>query len=206
MERMRELSQMFSRQTFLDYGLVVINNDFSRKDEVESAFLETGTSVPVRFVHNEFNMGILSRYLETRKSGCEYAVFLDDDLSFRKDMMSVFCSEKKRRSVSSVLAYVFDREHKCKKRVKTDPTVIGSGCCVLDADIIRTQGFWNGWKPEFFVCDDYWLSYYAKRQGYELRLSGAPVFLNLPDKSSMLKNKTVQKIKEDFAFDYGWLG
>ncbi len=199
LENLPETLKQLDEQSFKEFKLHILNNSIQDKEQVEDLVAKHKGKLDVAIKHFELNMGPMIRFMEAKNSDYEYVVFLDDDESFSKDMMKVFDSEKKPRHLFARVANNFLSGFNVRKRV-TDGKAdyLGPGGMIADADIFRKPSFWSEWKPEFYVIDDMWLSYFAEKEEWSKLASKAAIVLKSSGPDSMLRNELIRKIKVHF--------
>lgn len=203
--RLAQTLDELSRQTYSDFHTVVINNNILRRQEVDLIVARSALT-NVCIAQQEFNTGTVGRYLMARNSSCDYAVFLDDDMTVNPEMMADFNAEKEPQALKSILGINFTDDFNSKKKAypKFPAKVLGPGAMIADASLFRQDSFWSEWRPEFYVIDDLWISYYASTRGWKLEVISAKVFMNRSEDTAMLKNPIIQDLKLKFTQTHTW--
>lgn len=206
--KLQQTLEKLEKQTFVDFDIVIINNNTDQEviNEVNRIVSESPNSLNITVKHQIVNLGTMIRFKIAADNGCDYAVFLDDDMTIGKEMMEIFNKEKEPQSLKSIVGINFQDTFEVRKRANpTKPAkILGPGAMIADASLFRDPEFWKLWRPEFYVIDDLWVSYYAHMKGWKLVVSESKVFLNPSDKNSMLRNQVIQGLKMRFTELYKW--
>lgn len=200
--------KQLDQQTFKKFDLYILNNNIFEKEKVEQLVKENKGSLGITIKHMDYNTGPMIRFVEARNSTYPYVVFLDDDEDFGCEMMETFNKEKSQKTLSARVASNFDDKIHVRTRIRPGENAkyLGPGGMIADASIFRNEDFWKEWKPEFYVIDDCWLSYFAKKIGFRLISSKAVIMLRNSEMTSMLKNETIRSLKQIFVEKYNWKG
>jgi len=207
LENLPQALQQLDGQTFKNFRVHILNNSFKAKDKVDKIVSDNKGKLDVVVKHFEFNQGPMIRFFEAKNSEYEYVVFLDDDESFSYNMMDTFNSEKgPKKLVARVGANFKDNIHIRTSVLCGDAKYVGPGGMIADASMFRMEEFWKDWKPEFYVADDLWLSYFAEKSGWKKIAIKIGIVLRSSGLHSMLKNQTIRTIKQSFVDVYNWKG
>lgn len=199
--------QQLDRQTFKNFRVHILNNNFRNSGKVDRIVSENKGELDVVVKHFEFNLGPMIRFFEAKKSDYEYVVFLDDDEDFSYNMLEIFNAEKAPKTLKARVGANFkDNIHVRSCVLCGDAKYLGPGGMIADASIFRTEEFWKDWKPEFYVADDLWLSYFAGKLGWKKIAIKIGIVLRSSGSQSMLKNQTIKTIKQEFVNMYNWKG
>jgi len=207
LEFLPETLLQLNQQTFQDFNLHILNNNIKEKVKVEEVVKTHKGELNIQIKHSDFNHGPMIRFYEAKISEYDYVVFLDDDEAFSKNMMEVFNSEKSPCSMSSRVTSNFTDSFISRTRVvKGEAKYVGPGGLITDASIFRKPEFWDEWKPEYYVIDDMWLSYFASKLGWKKTASKVAIVLKSSTNTSMLRNINIQNLKQAFIEQYNWKG
>lgn len=207
LENLSGALQQLGGQTFKDFRVHILNNSFKDRDKVEKIVSDNKGKLDIVVKHFEFNQGPMIRFFEAKKSDYEYVVFLDDDESFAYNMMEVFNNEKAPKTLSARVGANFkDNIHVRTCVLCGNAKYLGPGGMIADASIFRMEEFWKEWKPEFYVADDLWLSYFSGKIGWNKKAIKIGIVLRSSGSQSMLKNQTIRTIKKAFVDFYNWKG
>jgi hypothetical protein len=122
-------------------------------------------------------------------------------------MMETFNKEKAPKTLAARVGANFkDNIHVRSSVLSGDAKYLGPGGMIADASIFRMEDFWKEWKPEFYVADDLWLSYFAEKNGWKKVAIKIGIVLRSSGSVSMLKNQTIREIKQAFVNAYNWKG
>ena len=205
LERLEKTLSQLNAQTFKNFDLYILNNNPQEKKYVEDLILQHKGSLNITLCHSEINLGPMVRFLKAKELDYSYAVILDDDEDFGITMMEVFNAEKEEKTLKAVVASDFKDDFTKRKRAYDGiAKYLGPGGMIADMSIFKMDEFWELWKPEYYVADDCWLSYFAQKIGWKTTVSKAPLFLSRSDENSMLRQKTIQDIKNNFVKNYEW--
>jgi len=207
LENLQQALSQLNSQTFKDFRLHILNNNFKDKDRVEKIVKDNKGNLDIRVKHFEFNQGPMIRFFEAKNSDYDFVVFLDDDESFAANMMDVFNKEKTPKTLAARVGANFrDNIHVRSSVAFGNSKYLGPGGMIADASIFRMEEFWKTWKPEYYVADDLWLSYFAFKNGWGKKAIKIGIVLKSSGRGSMLKNQTIRLIKQAFVDEYNWKG
>lgn len=207
LENLRESLEQLNEQTFKDFRLHVLNNNPAVRSKLDKIVSDYKGNLDVVVKHYDFNQGPMIRFFEAKNSDYDYVVFLDDDEFFSVSMMETFNKEKAPKTLAARVGANFkDNIHVRSSVLSGDAKYLGPGGMIADASIFRMEDFWKEWKPEFYVADDLWLSYFAEKNGWKKVAIKIGIVLRSSGSVSMLKNQTIREIKQAFVNAYNWKG
>lgn len=207
LENLRESLEQLNEQTFKDFRLHVLNNNPAVRSKLDKIVSDYKGNLDVVVKHYDFNQGPMIRFFEAKNSDYDYVVFLDDDEFFSVSMMETFNKEKAHKTLAARVGANFkDNIHVRSSVLSGDAKYLGPGGMIADASIFRMEDFWKEWKPEFYVADDLWLSYFAEKNGWKKIAIKIGIVLRSSGSVSMLKNQTIREIKQAFVNVYNWKG
>lgn len=195
-----------NKQTFKNFDLYFLNNNCFEKEKIEKSINEHKDTLNVYIKNYEFNTGPMIRFVEAGKSEYQHVIFLDDDEEFSAETVEVLYKERAEKTLSARVAANFKDNFHIRTRVKPGEQAkyLGPGGMIVDASIFRKEEFWKNWSPEFYVCDDCWLSYFAEKENWNKKASNVVIGLNHSESTAMLKNSVIRDLKQKFVEKYNW--
>jgi len=207
-DRLEETLRQIQDQTFKDFDLYVINNNPSLTGEINEVI--SRFSMNITLYHSRANLGFINRHLLAKELAASYPfiIMLDDDLDIKKNAFSVLNSEKKKKTIKSILAlnfksFFYDQQE--EKEAKPSKYV-GPGGMICDSSLFLIPEFWSEWELEYYLIDDFWVSYFAGKLGWECGKSLAPMILKTDgdDGVKTYKKNAVMLLRNDFVEKYKW--
>ena len=197
--RAGEIAESLRCQGFGGFDACFINNRPDMGAEVESACRGFGV------IHSGYNAGPIARFIQARACRHPFVIFIDDDMILHETSIGLLAEAAERNSLKAVIGADFKRCFEARKKVYSGRAkYLGPGGMVADASIFRDSRFWDGWKPQWHVADDIWLSFQAEKAGWKKEVVQAKTRMLPATTESMLRQGIIQDIKQEVVDALGW--
>jgi hypothetical protein len=209
-ERLPDILQIANEQrSDRPIRLVLWNNDITLGEQyraVIAAFARTEPRITVELFSSTTNVGGIGRFLALReltRTGYNGPfIMIDDDQNVTPEFVQDLLAAWQPRTIAGVWAWNNDGRYWSRTQVVDDgaPAVhVGTGGSICDSQITRHDEFFTAIPPRFLFMEDMWMSQYARRNGWSLRMVDSPVTFVLSEKD---QGHALFDRKEEF---YAWM-
>lgn len=197
------LAQLAAQRGAPPIRLLLWNNAPANDEQYRRAAsaVPPGAVSSVELRSSRTNFGGIARFFlvaRLRRAGYDGPVImLDDDQSFEDDFVAALLSRYRPRSIAGVWAFTQRGTYWGRDEVLDGGTAtyVGTGGCVVDAQIVDLPGFWTRLPDRFSFIEDQWMSYRARVAGWSLRKADLPVEFVLQERN---QHHGMLEIKDEF--------
>ena len=130
----------------------------------------------------------------------DYVIFIDDDQIFEPTFIETLVNEAKPNTISGW--YAWEIHGKYFNRVPANPKAdyVGTGGMICDINAFKNPEIFEIPKKYWFI-EDLWLSYIAKKMGYELLKSKVHMeFMPGETEKDQFRVNNLRELKEEFYY------
>lgn len=173
-------------QTDRNFELYIWNNNFDKKNVLESHITSSHPHFNIHVHHSHKNVGGIGRFYLThhllKHTNFRYVIFIDDDQSFGDELVANFRSHAKPNHSFNWYGRRFRKGYPYRQLNKngrpindaSDPTKLaninigsefhygGTGGMIIDTRVFNNIKLFYDLPKEYLFVEDLWLSFYAK--------------------------------------------
>jgi hypothetical protein len=184
-ERLEEILDIVARQQTSKPLRLVLWNNQPRFDGMYrmrlNASQATGSLRSIEWFTSPWNVGGIGRFLAQRelvRAGYRGPfIMMDDDQDFSPDFVEDLLAQAGEKTVAGVWAWKNDGAYWNRTQVRVTGTSadhVGTGGSVCDSTIVRDEAFFEAIPSRFLFMEDMWMSQYARRNDWTLKMVDSP--------------------------------
>jgi glycosyltransferase involved in cell wall biosynthesis len=215
LELLEKTLNSFLEQTYKDFHLHISHGDYDTKEyffEIISRYKESlnlSYSVYDNSTYSFRRFLIAKDFVKANLA--DIVLFLDDDIKILNNHIEECLHQYRANTYKSGWAFRFlskPPKYFERKRIldkNTEAHYCGPGISMIDGTFFLNDSFFTEAKPkDSYIMDDLWISFFAKKVGWNLKFLDVKFELSGDDNVALYKN--LEQNKKDYAHDLFKLG